>query len=299
LACTQEIQLEIVSSTGVGDPKAESHPAATVGLPWRKPIIQIADSLQDNERTEAIAHEIGHLLLVYRFGLGLVGRRMPHPCDMEEICYYLLGMGQHWDYLLGQVINTSHHVILLDYLWEEYGIGSNFHLHLLHRHFEELAREAYEDRESLFAQGLITFEYQKLGGDVGEIAPLAGKCSASPALEDGAKGDNINKIPYREATPFRARGFTSPREEIRQSYLAAQSHFDRYHSKTIPSPSAYQKDILSFLEDLGYPKEGFVFFQARTRRGGQDARTKSPGPKSVHPSERKGEEMELSLSLVG
>jgi len=78
LACTQEIQLEIVSSTGVGDPKAESHPAATVGLPWRKPIIQIADSLQDNERTEAIAHEIGHLLLVYRFGLSLVGRRMPH-----------------------------------------------------------------------------------------------------------------------------------------------------------------------------------------------------------------------------
>ena len=264
LACTQGIELEIVSSTGVGDPKAESHPAATVGLPWRKPVIQIADSLQDNERTEAIAHEIGHLLLVYRFGLGLVGRRMPHPCDMEEICYYLLGMGQHWDYLLGQVINTSHHLILIDYLREEYGIGSNFHLHLLHRHFEELARESYKDRESLYAQGLITFEYQKLGGDVGEIAPL-----------------------------------NSPGGEIRQSYLAAQRHFDRYHSKTIPSPSAYQKDILSFLEDLGYPKEGFVFFQARTRRGGQDARTKSPGPKSVHPSERKGEEMELSLSFVG
>jgi len=238
LACTQGIELEIVSSTGAGNPKAESHPAATVGLPWRKPVIQIADSLQDNERTEAIAHEIGHLLLVYRFGLGLVGRRMPHPWDMEEVCYYLLGMGQHWDYLLGQVINTAHHLILVDFLREEYGIGSNIHLHLLHRHFEELAREAYEDRESLFAQGLITFEYQKLGSDVAEMAPL-----------------------------------NTPREEIWQSYRAAQRYFDRYHSKTIPSPSSYRNDILSFLEDLEYPKEGFVFFQARTRKDGQDART--------------------------
>jgi hypothetical protein len=66
-----------------------------------------------------------------------------------------------------------------------------------------------------------------------------------------------------------------PREEISQSYLAAQRHFDRYHSNTIPSPSAYRKDILSFLEDLGYPKEGFVFFQARTRQRGQDTLTDS------------------------
>jgi len=230
LACTQGIELEIVSSK-------EEGPAATVGLPWRKPVIQIADSLQDRERTEAIAHELGHLLLVYHFGLDPVGRRMPHPCDMEEICYYLFSMGQHWDYLLGQVINTSHHVILTNYLREEYGIESDIHLHLLHRHFEKLACENYEDRESLYAQGLITFEYQKLVGDVGEIAPL-----------------------------------NSPREEIWSSYRAAQRHFNQYHSKAIPSPSAYQKDILSFLEDLGYLKEGFVFFQARTRKGGQDAR---------------------------
>jgi hypothetical protein len=49
LVCTQGIELEIVSIGRGGDPKAENHPAATVGLPWRKPVIQIADSLQDNE----------------------------------------------------------------------------------------------------------------------------------------------------------------------------------------------------------------------------------------------------------
>ena len=75
LACVQAIELEIVPSEKGRDPKGEFHPAATVGLPWGKPIIQIAESLQDNERREAIAHECGHLLLVYRFGLGMVGRR--------------------------------------------------------------------------------------------------------------------------------------------------------------------------------------------------------------------------------
>jgi len=27
----------------------------------------------------------------------------------------------------------------------------------------------------------------------------------------------------------------------------------------IPTPSSYKKDILSFLEDLGYPKQDFLF----------------------------------------
>jgi hypothetical protein len=34
---------------------------------------------------------------------------------------------------------------------------------------------------------------------------LTGKCPASPALQDGAKGHNVKKkLPYREAPPFRA-----------------------------------------------------------------------------------------------
>jgi hypothetical protein len=225
LACTRGIELEIVPSKRGGDPKADLHPAATVGLPWGKPVIQIADSLQDNQRAEAIAHEIGHLLLVYRFGLGMVGRRMPRASSTEEMFIYFCCMGRHWDYLLGQVTNTAHHLILIDYLREEYGIGSNFHLQLLHRHFQKLASEAYEDRESLYAQGLITFEYQRLGRDVNEAVPL-----------------------------------NPPREEIWQSYRAAQKHFGRYHSQSIPSTSAYRNDILSLLEDLEYARHHFLFF---------------------------------------
>jgi hypothetical protein len=200
LACTRGIELEIVPSKRGGDPKADLHPAATMGLPWGKPVIQIADSLQDNQRAEAIAHEIGHLLLVYRFGLGMVGRRMPRASSTEEMFIYFCCMGRHWDYLLGQVTNTAHHLILIDYLREEYGIGSNFHLQLLHRHFQKLASEAYKDRESLYAQGLW------------------------------------------------------------QSYRAAQKHFGRYHSQSIPSTSAYRNDILSLLEDLEYARHHFLFF---------------------------------------
>jgi hypothetical protein len=138
---------------------------------------------------------------------------------------YFSRMGRHWDYLLGQVINTAHHLILIGYLREAYGIGSDLHLRLLHHHFQKLALEGYEDRESLYAQGLITFEYQKVGGDVGVVAPL------------------------------------SPRgEKIWQSYRAAQKHFGRYHFQGIPSYSAYRNDILSLLEDLEYVRHHFLFF---------------------------------------
>jgi hypothetical protein len=145
-------------------------------------------------------------------------------------------MGQHWDYLLGQVTNTAHHLILIGYLREKYAIVSHLHLRLLQYHFEKMVRENFEDRESLYAQGLITFEYRKLIGEVDWVIPL------------------------------------NPQGQmIRQSYLAAQRHFDHYHFQTIPSPSSYRNDILSFLEDLGYAKEGFIFFQPRARKRGQNA----------------------------
>ena len=42
------------------------------------------------------------------------------------------------------------------------------------------------------------------------IAGAAGKCPASPTLEGGVKGHNIERtVPYREAAPFRAWSFTS------------------------------------------------------------------------------------------
>ena len=160
---------------------------------------------------------------------------MEHGGDVHLLFLH----GGHWDYLLGQVINTAHHLILLDYLREEYGIMSHLHLQLLHHHFQKLAREGYEDRESLHAQGLITFEYQKLGGDVGEAPP-----------------------------------FKPPREEIGQSYRAAQKHFGRYHPRAIPSCLSYQNDILSLLEDLEYARQHFLFFPSTNSKEEEEL----PGP---------------------
>jgi hypothetical protein len=43
-----------------------------------------------------------------------------------------LSINKNWGYLLGQVANTAHHLILIDYLKEEYGIESGLHRRLLH-----------------------------------------------------------------------------------------------------------------------------------------------------------------------
>jgi hypothetical protein len=37
---------------------------------------------------------------------------------------------------------------------------------------------------------------------------LTGKCPASPVLQDGVKGHNMMKPPFRKALPFRAGSFT-------------------------------------------------------------------------------------------
>jgi len=51
-----------------------------------------------------------------------------------------MSMGGNWDYLLGQLANTVHHLVLVDYLKEIYGIDSCLHLCLLNRNFSILAR---------------------------------------------------------------------------------------------------------------------------------------------------------------
>jgi hypothetical protein len=45
-----------------------------------------------------------------------------------------------------------------------------------------------------------------------------------------------------------------------EAYHSAQKHFDKYRFRSIPVPSSYQEDIVSFLEDLGYERHGFIFF---------------------------------------
>ncbi len=222
--CTQGIQLEIVPSTRRANCIGELQPAATIVPLSGQPVIRIAESLPREERREAIAHECGHLLLVYHFGLGLVRWKMPSLWRMGAVAAGLPGMGVHGDYLLRQVTNTVHHLMLVGYLRNVYHIESRLHLHLLHRNFLRLRRENHEDRESLYARGLVTFECQRCTGQGIRFMP------------PGRSGE----ITWR-------------------SYVAARIHFWRYTFQNIPSARTYEQEVVSFLEDLGYGRGSFLF----------------------------------------
>ncbi len=220
----QNIRIEVIAN-GRGLRSQEEHPATTIGLNLQKPIIRIVDSLDKGQRIEAIIHELAHLLLVYRDGLGVVGRRIPRHGDSGDVFRFFMSMRGDWVYLLGQIANTVHHLILVDYLKKEYGIGSSLHLDLLHHNFRIIANENVKDKESHSARGLIAFEYEKLIGKV----------------------DRVINIFHQT-------------ESFWQAYHSAQEYFGRYGYRSIPTNSSYKEDILSFLEALGYQKEDFVFF---------------------------------------
>jgi hypothetical protein len=203
----------------------ETHPAVTIGLPLGTPTIQIGDSLNRTNRIEAIAHELAHLLLVYRYGLGVIGRKVPRVGSSEDVFHYFMSMPGDWVFLLGQVANTAHHLMLIDYLRNEYGIESHLHRYLLHRNFRSIANDKGKDKESICAKGLIAFEYERLVGKVDRVFDISG-----------------------QADPFG------------NAYHAARKRFAEYSSESIPSPAAYKGDILSFLEELGYQREDFIFF---------------------------------------
>lgn len=220
----QEIRIEVVP-TRRNSLNDKEHPAATVGLTIGRPIIQLVDTLDRPQKVEAIAHEFAHLLLVYRYGLGVIDLRITRPGNSEEIFKFCMNMNREWNYMLGQIINTAHHLILIDYLKEKYGIESNLHLQLLHRHFCRLATEDEREKEPLFTKGLIAFEYERLIGQVDKVMTT-----------------------FRQTDSFW------------KAYHLAQKHFGRHGFRSIPTSSSYEENILSFLEDLGYQKEDFIFF---------------------------------------
>jgi hypothetical protein len=134
-------------------------------------------------------------------------------------------MSGNWEYLVGQLGNTAHHLIVVGYLKERYGFESRLHLRLLSHNFNLIAKNSPRDKESLYATGIIAFEYEKVIGNVDRVIDL-----------DRQTG-----------------GFL-------KSYHSAKKHFGKYGVETIPTPSSYREDILSFLEDLGYHKQDFLFF---------------------------------------
>jgi hypothetical protein len=214
-----------VVANGKGHRSKEEHPATTIGLTIQKPTVQFADSLDKGQRIEVIAHELVHLLLVYRFGLGVIGRRIPRYGNREDVFSYFMSMRGDWVYLLGQIANTAHHLILIDYLKEEYGIEDSLHIYLLNQNFCVAANENARDKESQYGKGVVAFEYEKFIGNVNRV---------------------INNYPQTEF--------------FWKAYHSAQKHFDKYSFRSIPAPSSYKEDILSFLEALGYQREDFKFF---------------------------------------
>jgi hypothetical protein len=203
----------------------KEHPAATIGIHLHSPTILFVESLNRDERIEAISHELGHLLLVYRFGLGLVGLRMPH-CEngAGEFCNNPR-MEESWLYLLGQIPNTIHHLILIGYLKEKYGIKNTRHVLFLQHHFQKSGDEGSKGKDLSYARGLVASEYETLIGKVDRVINTS--CQT---------------------------------ESFWKAYYAAQKHFGGYSSESIPAPAAYKEDILSLLEELGYQREDFVFF---------------------------------------
>jgi hypothetical protein len=223
-SCVKNIRIEMVANGGRQSDR-EEHPATTFGLTNQTPTVQFVDLLDKGQRIEAIAHELGHLLLVYRYGLGVIGRRIPRHGDSDDVFRFFMSMRGDWVYLLGQIANTAHHLILIDYLKEEYGVEDSLHIYLLHQNFCVTANDNARDKESEYGKGLVAYEYEKFIGRVDRVIDIG------------------------RQTEF-----------FWKAYDSVQRHFDKYNFDSIPDPSSYKEDILSFLEGLGYPREDFVFF---------------------------------------
>jgi len=228
-SCVPGLAVEIVRDQGLSH-DIEKTTAILVGIGGPIPTIRFLDSLEREERIEAIAHELAHLVLIHRFGLRLIRQKHPYPADPKQDSF--TRMSHNGFSLLGQIGNTAHHLILIDYLREQHGIGSYMQCRLLHRHFLSfayqsymLAKEAREDTESFYREGIIAFEYGKIFRRL----------------------DGVRNMPRQT-------------DSFQKAVRAAETYFGKYGLQSLPTPPSYEEDVLSLLKDLGYERKDFVFF---------------------------------------
>lgn len=107
-------------------------------------VIYFVNQLNRKERIEVIGHELGHLLLISKYGL--------KPDFM-----FVQDQG-----IIQSIQNVTHHLILIDLLLEEYGISSNFHLSLMRKNLGKYL----SDKDLPNDKTLRFFEYEKLIGNV-------------------------------------------------------------------------------------------------------------------------------------
>jgi hypothetical protein len=159
----KEIRIEIVHE-GERGLSNDGVAAQISNITTQCPTIEFVDSLERDDKIEAIAHELMHLLLIHQFGLRVI------ELNDESITLFL--DNKDWSFL-GQITNLTHHQILIDLLKEQYGIDSNLHLRSLRNNFPERENNDPTDREALYKKGLMAFEYEKLIGGIGIVMNLA------------------------------------------------------------------------------------------------------------------------------
>jgi hypothetical protein len=223
-----DIRIEMVSYPG-RTYETEDNPAILIGVRQKKTAIRFIDSLDRRQCEEAIAHEMAHLLLIYRYGLSLVDHRSLYPGDASQMSKDEMGRRKNWFFFLGQMTNTMHHLILVPYLKEVYGIESGLHLQLIRRSI--ISSMNLNDLELQYSGGLIAYEYERF-------------------IEKGSGWVDL----YSQS------------ENFWKAFEAARNYFHGYGYPSIPSSSLYEENALSFLEDLGYFGEEFIFFPLRHYR---------------------------------
>ena len=119
--------------------------------------IYFVNKLNRTERIMAIGHELGHLLLIGKYGL----------ISPPEVQFLLDNEAQ---VTIRTIQDVTHHLILVDLLREEFGIHSDLHLDLIRNNLGDYL----SDTELLQqVKALRVFEYKKLIGNMEEIISVS------------------------------------------------------------------------------------------------------------------------------
>jgi len=125
-------------------------------------LIQFSNSLSRSEQIQAIAHEIAHLLLMYK-----------HELRIRDRSFAILGFDP------SEIVNITHHLIFTELLKEVYKIESSLHLNLLRKNILEFLTD---ENSPQYMKGLSAYEYERLVGKiegVGNLNPLVEDAIAS------------------------------------------------------------------------------------------------------------------------
>jgi len=109
-------------------------------------LIQFSNSLSRDDQIQSIAHEIAHLLLMFKHGLAI-----------KDQFFAMLGIDS------SEIVNITHHLIFIELLKEQYEIESSLHLNLLCNNISEFLTDKNSPRH---VKGLRAYEYERFVGKI-------------------------------------------------------------------------------------------------------------------------------------